>query len=958
MKPFLHQVASVFFREYGAKISRLAFVFPNRRAGIFFCKYLSSISGKPLIAPRILTINDLLMEMSGRQPADRIGLLFRLFRLYAEESGSAETFDEFVYWGEMLLGDFDDVDKYMVDAKMLFTNVTDLHMLDGGFDFLSPEQVAAVRAFWSSFHPKGDTPNQLRFLALWEILYTLYIRLREELAADGFAYEGMAFREVAERMKAGGEFDLPYEKVVFVGLNALSVAEECVLDELIKLGKADFYWDYASPMVTDADNKASFFALRNQSRYPSTYPLEKEEVADRHIEVIGIPSAIGQAKQVCDILSLFGLEGMSAEEALQTAVVLPDERMLIPVLNSIPEAIKDINVTMGYPLTGTPIATLMDSVLQLQKNVRYINGEASFYFRDVLPVLNHQYVYAAHRTEVVELQKEIVAHNRVYIPARELGKAALLEVLFASVEDAGGFSDYLIRVLTILNPVIASAREEENEDAPMSMNDLEQEFVFHYFTTVNRMKEMLNSYPMEMKIDTYFRLIKRVTDLITIPFYGEPLSGLQVMGVLETRALDFDRVVILSMNEGVFPQRRSANSFIPYNLRRGFGLPTHEHQDSVWAYHFYRLIHRARQVVLLYDTRRGSGLQTGEISRFVHQLDYHYREPLERSLVVYNVSSSKTPPITIDKNAVVMEKLAAFHKGGTRTLSASAVNTYLDCPLKFYFSVVEDVREEDEVAETIESSMFGSILHKVMETLYAPLCGKIVTADVLKLIRDDAALLTDAITAAFTSEFFKNDVIRPLTGQNYLIGEMIRKYAIQILKRDSRLTPFRYLQSEKRITIDFPLNDGREIALKGFIDRLDEVRDSTRIVDYKSGSGQLIFNSIESLFDMEEKDRPKAVMQVFMYAMMYQMEAKREVAVQPHIYYVRTLFTDDFDSGVYHRIERGKSEQVIDYNQYAPSFEDGLRSCLDSIFSVDVPFTQTLNGKACAYCPFSNICGK
>ena len=957
MKPFLHQVASVFFREYGTKISRLAFVFPNRRAGLFFCKYLSEIAGKALFAPRILTINDLLTNMSGKQPADRIGMLFRLYHIYSEISRSEETFDEFVYWGEMLLGDFDDVDKYMVNAKMLFTNVTDLRALDDGFDFLSPEQIAAVRMFWSSFNPKGDAPNQQRFLALWEVLYQLYTRLRDELAAEGQAYEGMIFREVAERIKAGETFDLPYDKIVFVGLNALSVAEECILNELQKQGKADFYWDYASSMVTDESNKASFFALKNITRYPSAYTIEEEAPNEQHIEVIGIPSSIGQAKQVCDILSSFGIGEMDAEKALQTAVVLPDERMLVPVLNSIPEEINAINITMGYPLAGTPIATLMDSVLMLQKNVRYSNGQASFYFRDVLPVLNHQYIYTAYPAEVANLQKEIIKNNRVYIRYDELAKAPLLELLFASVADADGFSDYLIKVLTALAPIIASVKESDDDEAPMSMTDLEQEFIYHYFATVNRMKEMIEATPVSMNIETYFRLIKRVTDLITIPFYGEPLSGLQIMGVLETRALDFDRLVILSMNEGIFPQKKAPNSFIPYNLRHGFGLPTYEHQDSVWAYHFYRLLHRARHVILLYDTRSGGGLQTGEISRYVHQLNYHYRKPIDNKLVVYNVSSSKTAPIVVQKTDAVMGKLSEYYQGGTRALSASAINTYLDCPLKFYFSVVESVQEEDEVSETIESSMFGSIIHKVMETLYEPLRDKMVTADLIKIIRDDNKLLTTTITKAFATEFFKSEP-RPLTGQNYLIGEMIRKYVRQILKRDSKLTPFRYIQSEKRIKIDFALNDGTMIALKGFIDRMDEVQGTVRIVDYKSGNGISAFNTIESLFNEEEKDRPKAIMQVFFYSMMYQKEQESNVAIQPNIYYMRTLFNDTFDAGTYHRIERGKKEIVADYNEYAAEFEDALRSCLSNIFDPDTPFTQTTTGKACTYCPFTNLCGK
>ena len=733
MKPFLYQVASLFYSEYGAEVSRLAFVFPNRRTGLFFQKYLSEVSEKPLFSPTILTINDLFVQLSGKQAADRISMLFKLYDIYLRHSGSSETFDEFLYWGEMLLNDFDDIDKYMADARMLFTNVTDLREIENDFSFLSPEQIAAIRTFWSSFYPKGDTPNQEQFLAVWQILYALYTDLREALATEGKGYEGMIFREVVEQMEKDECCDLPYTKVVFVGLNALSVAEERFLSGLQKRGIADFYWDYASPKVTDPDNKASYFVERNLRQFPSQLiengqlTIDNEDDDKKKIEVIGIPSGIGQAKQVCSILNeLCKEDEMSAEEALRTAVILPDEHLLIPVLNAIPEQIKRINVTMGYPLAGTPVASLMEYILALQKNIRYVDRRPVFYFRDVLPILNHRYISTTSPEMVSNLVKDISENNKIYISYDDLNKTPLLSILFTPVTAVETFSDYLINVLQELNKAVEGGKlkvESVNSDTePLStfnsqlstINDIEQEFIFHYFATVNRMKEVMREANVEMKIDTYFRLLKRVTDTITIPFQGEPLSGLQIMGVLETRALDFDRLIILSMNEGIFPLRKAANSFIPYNLRRGFGLPTYEHQDSVWAYHFYRLIYRASHVSLLYDTR-SNGLQTGEVSRFVHQLHYHYEEPIQNKLVVYNVSSSKTPALQVAKTEEVMNRLADFRSGGTRAISASAVNTYLDCPLKFYFSVVEGIREEEEVSETIESNVFGSILHTIWQ---------------------------------------------------------------------------------------------------------------------------------------------------------------------------------------------------------------------------------------------------
>ena len=682
------------------------------------------------------------------------------------------------------------------------------------------------------------------------------------------------------------------------------------------------------------------------------------------IRVMGVPSAIGQAKQVYPILqALADEQQLTDESALRTAIVLPDEHLLVPVLNAIPEAIQHINVTMGYPLAGTPVAALMEYILTLQKNIRYIDRVPVFYFRDVLPILNHQYVMAAAPEEVSQLVKDMTAGNRIYVHAVDLNRHELLSILFTPVQNTEELSDYLIHVLEALNACLRNNRPNPDDEEMISNStqttaDIEQEFIFHYFATVNRMKEVMREAKIEMRLDTYFRLLKRMTDLITIPFEGEPLSGLQVMGVLETRALDFDRLIILSMNEGIFPLKKAANSFIPYNLRRGFGLPTYEHQDSVWAYHFYRLIRRAKQVTLLYDTRT-TGLQTGEVSRFVHQLRYHYQYPLIDELVVYDVASSAVPPISVQKTAEVEKLLSDFLFGGPRALSASAINTYLDCPLKFYFSVLEQIQEEDEITETVERDVFGSILHKVMEDLYAPFKGKLVTADLLKLLRKDQPLLTGTIARAFAELFFKSPVVRPLEGENFLTGEMIRKYAEKILEQDARFTPFHYIESEKKVRATITLSDRRIVQLKGFIDRVDSLDRVLRIVDYKTGSGKLEFESVEGLFDKEAKDRPKAVMQVFLYAWMYQqLPEYTGMPIQPAIYYLRTLFQRSFDPVVEQKKGRGKADKVNSFQDFASDFEDKLRQCLDEIFDLDIPFTQTETGKACAYCSFRGLCGK
>ena len=957
MKPFLYKIAERFYNEYGTEITQFAFVFPNRRAGLFFQKYLSEIADRPLFSPTILTINDLFVKLSGKQSADRIRMLFTLYDVYIEKSRSSETFDEFLYWGEMLLNDFDDIDKYLVDARKLFSNVTDLHEIEKDFDFLTPEQIAAIRSFWTTFYPKGDTPNQKEFLAHWEILYDLYSELKSRLSADGMGYEGMIFREVVESMKNGNDVsDFNYRQIIFVGLNALSGVEIEFLKELQRRDMADFYWDYEAPYSTDQDNKASFFALHNLRQFPSKFQIEKEQpVENQKIRTIGVPSGIGQTKQVYHLLKELSEQNLNdKEEALRTAIVLPDEALLIPLLNAIPEEIRHINVTMGYPLAGTPVASLMDYILALQKNVRYSDSKPIYYFRDVLPILNHRYISLAEPSAASLLVKEITANNRIYIAAGELGRTPFLSLLFTPVNNIEEFSEYLIKVLEELNSLLTIEELDDDDNSPKHSTEIEQEFIFHYFATINRMKEVMKESAVDMRMETFFRLVKRITDSITIPFHGEPLSGLQIMGVLETRALDFDRIILLSMNEGIFPVKKTANSFIPYNLRRGFGLPTYEHQDSVWAYHFYRLIYRAKEVTLLYDTR-SNGLQTGEKSRFIHQLHYHYNLPVENELVVYDVVSGDESVLEISKNASVISLLNEFRKGGKRAISASAINTYLDCPLKFYFSILENIQDEEKVSESIETNVFGSILHKVMETLYKPFCGKMVTSDLLSLIKKNQKAMSEAIEIAFSEIFFKSDKRQTLIGQNYLIGEMIRKYVMKVLEHDDKLTPFQYIESEKKVNTDFTLSDNSVVQLKGFIDRIDEVKDTVRIVDYKSGSGTNAFSSVSSLFDSEIQNRPKAVMQVFMYSWMYtkMKDIYKGGTISPQIYYMRTLFGEKFNSSVL--FER---KEVNNFGEFSEEFEQELRMCLDKIFDSSTSFTQTNDIKTCSYCSFRSICGR
>ncbi|MDR1779713.1 MAG: PD-(D/E)XK nuclease family protein [Tannerella sp.] len=950
MKPFLQQVAELFYGQYGTDVQHIAFVFPNRRAGLFFRKHLSHAAKKPVFAPVVLTINELFMQLSDKQPADRIKMLFKLFAIYRKHSNPDETFDDFVFWGDTLIADFDEVDKHLVDARQLFTNITELHEMEKDFSYLSDEQVAAIRSFWSGFNPEKDSSQRQQFLKIWKLLYPIYVEFRETLAAEGIGYEGMIFREIIERAERSGQIDFPYSRIVFVGLNALSTVEKKLLLMLKNQGVADFYWDYSSPLINDGYNKAAAFAKDNQSRFPSQLKLPVENFTLPRTEVIGVPSRIGQTKQLYSLLHnmLNGRLIMDDEEALRTAIVLPDEKLLIPTLHSIPNEIGRINVTLGYPLYGSPVASFVDTILQLHKNIRIADGQCSFYHRETLTLLNHQYIKMICK-DTSSVIKDINKHNKVYINAKDLVGDDLTKLIFSTVNNINGISDYLIEILQMLENRISELKNETGETSHESISEIEQEFIYHYITTLNRMKDMIREEGIEMTVDTYHRLLKRITEAITIPFYGEPLSGLQIMGVLETRVLDFDNVIILSANENIFPPAKSDNSFIPYNLRKGFDLPTYEYRDSIRAYHFYRMISRAQQVTMLYDTRN-TGIRSGEVSRYVHQLRYHYKAPISDKLVVCDIASSKPADWNVEKSDKIMAKMAEYWRENGKALSASAINKYLNCPLSFYFTFVEGIREEDEVAETIQEREFGNIFHKVMELIYSRMCGTQVTADILKLAAQDSNL-TAVINRAFDEAFFHTGKMQQLTGQHYLTAELIRKYAKQLLKRDIALTPFRYVASEQEIKRTFELTDGKKVNFKGYIDRIDEVSGTTRIIDFKTGSHSSKIKSPEMLFDRTEKNRPGNVFQIFAYSMMY--SDANNLNIQPLIYYLRDIFSDDFDPAIY--ID---NTPVTDFANIADEFKNQFRKCLDEIFDPAVPFVQAADETSCSYCQFLTVCGR
>lgn len=965
MTPFLYKVAKVFLKKHGSDLYRYKFVFPNRRAAMFFQKYLAEIAGKPMFSPTMLTIQELFGSFSFYQSADRIEMLVMLYNHFIKISGSTETFDDFLYWGEMLLNDFDDADKYMVDTKQLFKNVSDLKSIDDDMTHLDENQVEAIRRFWKNFMPAEGNKTKEKFQETWKILYELYDSFRNELKEKKRAYEGMIFRDVAEKAKDTILEDLITDNFVFVGFNALTPSEIELMEYLKSIGKTDFYWDYDSPFVHENLNRASLRVKENLEQFPSNHELKEgdfnlieSQIAESKtkIEVIGVPSGVGQAKHLSQIISDLIESGdiVNPNEAINTAIVLPDENLLLPVLYSIPEEIKRINVTMGYSLSNSSIASLVEHIALLQQNQRKWNGETAFYHRYVKAILNHSLITMSASEDAQHLKEHILNFNRIVIPVSEIPDNALLKLVFTPITNWVDVAGYLQTILSFLYKSLTNEKhdiKENNENAEEKQEvNLEREFIVQYYKTVTRLQDRLKD-ASKMSADTFFRLLKKMTRNISVSFSGEPLSGLQIMGVLETRAIDFDNLIILSMNEGIYPLKNSANSFIPFTLRKGFGMPTYDHQDSIYAYNFYRMISRAKKVYMLYDTRT-EGLQTGEVSRYFYQLKYLYHNSFDitERVISYDVNTPEKAPVRVEKTPEVMQKLNAFRAGGEKSLSASTINNYIDCPLKFYFTTIEGLSEESEVQESIEFDVFGSIFHRLMEDVYNRYRGQVVTPDVLTSIIKNEAYLTQILENAFARYYFKDkENPRPLEGQYYLIGEIIRSYVKQTLEADKQFTPFTYISSEYRFNRPYEVNDNLKVNFKGSIDRIDKVGDSVRIIDYKSGNGETNFKDIDALFDSSKDKRPYQILQVLIYGMFYLLENPK-VQLSPAVYYLRKIY-NDFKPTICNN-----KEPINDFYKKMPEFKEKFNELIEEIFNPEMHFSQTQNNENCKWCAFKELC--
>lgn len=967
MKKFLEQVADDLYGRFADKkegLSRVTVVFPNRRARLFFDDYLSKCSDRPMWSPQYTTIQDLFRDASALKVADKIELVSVLHQVYVSVMKSTETLDSFWPWGEILLADFDDVDRNMVDAKGLFETLAQQHELSD-LTFLTDEQTQVLASFFGKL--KNDDSSRLKteLLEIWNNLGTVYSRFVETLETRGLAYSGLMQRRVIENLDVSR---FSQEHYAFVGFNSLDKAEQELFRAIQSQGKALFYWDYDIEYTErNGIHEAGHFMRRNLEMFPSELPVQLFDnlSKEKKLRIVDTSTDSAQARYIPQWLEWVGKDKADSE----MAVVLCDESLLQSVLHSLPpERTDNINVTMGFPMSDTPLFSLVMALVDMQQSVASHGGR--FVMPQVDAVLSNP-LMSMLCPDALKLLSDLRKSRRMYPSQEELGVNEKLATVFRITADCHSMLDWLLEILTGLVPVI---RDSSDEDLFKPMN---QEALFRCYTQINRLRGLIGQGKLELQTSTLVRLLRSMLSTTTVPFHGEPVLGMQIMGLLETRNLDFRHVLLLSAGEGSLPGSSKNSSFIPYNLRLAFGMSTMKDKSAVVSYNFYHLLQRSESVTMVYNSDSNSpGLSRGQISRYLLQLQLSGRNIELLSLKTQHKDGRKGQLI-VEKTPQVLESLCNKYdadRDEKTLLSPSALKKYMACPLEFYLAQVAGLRKNDDEVSEIDMAMFGTLLHKSAEIVYEELASqgkdRVITADAIDAVVKSKTKITDIVCRAFDEEYFlKDDVVVhvPLaeySGSQTIVHGVIRRYLSQILKMDHDLyVPFEYIQGEsdryeRILQVDDPRSQGQKlnIRLKGIIDRMDRKNGVLRILDYKTGKKNDPPSSIENLFLRNGKAHEHAF-QIFYYA--YLLGTDRELAGQPiapMLLYTRVTSKPKKED-LYYMVG---PDVVMDFeHQFREEYESRLNELIGEIFDPTVPFRPTEEGKsskACKYCDFFQLC--
>lgn len=957
MESFLKLVAADLYKHTEGNLAHTAVVFPNKRAGLFFNEYLAQESESPIWSPAYVSISELFRSLSPWEVGDPVKLVCELYKIFRRETQSTETLDDFYFWGEMLISDFDDADKNKVDTDKLFSNLQDLRNIMDDYTFIDDEQEEAIRQFFQNFSIERRTALKERFISLWDVLGNIYKGFRESLASQNIAYEGMMYRHVIEHLDVD---KLPYEKYVFVGFNVLNKVEHTLFTQLKDAGKAVFYWDYDEFYMKEnrqaVTHEAGEFIRRNLRDFPSPLSGELFKNLSKPKEVHYIASSTENAQ--ARYLPQWIRNNLTTPEK-ETAVVLCNEALLQPVLHSLPAEVKHVNITMGFPLSQTPVYSFLIALLEL--HTHGFNFKSGRYtFQSVVTLLKHP--YTRQLTGQAELlEKELTRNNRFYPLPGELGKDEFLTRLFTPLS---GNLNLCIRLSETLQQVagIYQANTSGTEDTD-AFNQLYRESLFKAYTTINRFRTLIEEDELTVQSETFRRLLVKVLSATNIPFHGEPAIGMQVMGVLETRNLDFRHLVLLSVNEGQLPKSGGDSSFIPYNLRKAFGMTTIEHKIAVYAYYFYRLLQRAERITLMYNTS-SDGLNRGEWSRFMLQFLIEWAHPITRQFLEAGQSPQGTSPITVEKTPDVMRRMQSLfdvRANPKAKFSPSALNYYLDCPLKFYYRYVAGLSAPDEVSAEIDSATFGSIFHYAAEHIYKDLTthGKVINKEALETLLRNEVKLQDYVDTAFKKLFFNvpQNEKPEYNGVQLINSAVIARYLKQLLQNDLRYAPFTFIASEMEVDEPIDIQTPKGVIksrIGGIIDRMDSKDGTLRIVDYKTGGDADTPPHVESLF-IPDKKRSNYVFQTFLYAaIMCRKQPTMKIA--PALLYIHRAATETYSLVIQMGEPRKPKEAVEDFSKYEKEYRERLQGLLEEIFNPEKSFTQTEIIEKCTYCDFKALC--
>lgn len=953
-KTFLEYVAEDLLKKYGTDLSRITLVFPNKRASLFLNEHLARMANGPLWSPVYTTISQLFRDRSERVVADNIKLVCDLYRIYVQCTGTTETLDHFYGWGMLMLSDFDDIDKNLADATDVFRNLSNIHELDD-VSYLSEDQREVLKRFFSNFSDDYNTELKNRFLQLWQNFGNIYNSFNAHLQEEGLAYEGALYREVVNNDLATYDADT----YIFVGFNMLQKVEQKLFTLLAKAGKAKFYWDFDRYYMEGANNEAGYYIRQYLEAFPNEIFNRDDEIynnfrTEKELRFISASTETIQGRFVGHWLQNEDF----VRAGRKTAVVLCDENLLQTVVHSLPSEVENVNITTGFPLAQSPVSSFVNALINLQ-TIGYTKSAERYRLQYVRAVLRHPYSLFL-SDNCTEQLRTLEEHHTYYPSRQEMAVDEGLTLIFANLEegvaDVQTYHAKLVDwILSMLKTV--GKRTQETDDHLM------KEAIYRMYTLFNRLHELIVSGDLSVDLITLLRLITQLVQSTSIPFHGEPAIGLQVMGVLETRNIDFDNVLLLSCNEGNMPKGVNDASFIPYAIRKAHSLTTIDHKVAIYSYYFHRLLQRAQNITILYNSATEDG-HTGEMSRFMLQMLVESGHKIERLSLQAGQMPNVLQPHAVEKTDSIMQQLMKLDK-----LSPTAINRYLRCQLLFFYNTVAGLKESDEETDDIDNRTFGNIFHKGSQLIYEQLMDAnfTVSENAIKDFLADKSALQRIVDRTFNEELFKvaNANQHPQYNGLQLINRgVIISYLKKLLQMDLSLTPFRILAMEKPVEQEVVFNvdcKTHTLTIGGYVDRLDEVEEGNgkviRVVDYKTGrKPQTAVAAFEDIFsgDKVTKNHADYYLQTFLYAAIVRDSLKwnkQKLPVSPALLFIQQASAEENDP-----VLRVGKERINDIAVYHNDFWAHLKALLSEIFNKERAFMPTKDRERCTRCPYKQVC--